>query len=245
MIRRTLITCAAAAAVLAGCGDNDVTRPVAPADTISVVFQDGFSPASSYYGTRDAILKDGPNPQLLNGNFGHLPVDTLGVVWLAGGLWERRLLVRFDLSSITDCSAVISARLRLSLEALDTSLAVTLAAYEATVPPAVPGSWHEGSGGVAGGVSWQTVDGSYPWNTAGGDVLGFLDLRLVGADSTVVFELPPERVNLWLNAPALNHGVLVVPGGHLSERYLLAYMRETPDIRRRPQLSIVYARGGG
>ena len=244
MIRRILFLCAvSSAAALAGCEDGDVTRPV-PSETVTIVFQDGGSPYASYYGTRDATLKDGPHPELANGNFGHLAVDTLGAVELPGGIWERRLLVRFDLSPITDCSAVVGARLKISFVAVDTNRTIALAAYEATVPAAIPASWDEGSGGLAGGVSWRTVDGSYPWDTPGGDIVALLDTREARADSSVVFELPAERVSAWLRDPALNHGVLVVPVGPSSQRYVLAYLRETPHIRRRPELSIEYVRAG-
>lgn len=237
-----MIFAAALALLLAGCGDDTVVDP--GSDTTTVAFRDGISPSLSYYGTRDAILKDGPSYGIRNGNFGDIPADTLGVVSLAGGIYERRLLARFDLTSITSCAAIYSARLTIHVDPVDTNRTVYLYAYEATVPPAIPGSWIEGTGDENSGASWLTVDGSYPWSSPGGNAVDLMAEGEVRADTTVSFDLPADRVMRWIKYPSTNHGVLIVPGISIGDRYLIARMRETPDIRLRPELVVRYRKSG-
>jgi hypothetical protein len=235
----TVIFCAA---ILNGCSGNETTAP-AP-DTITVAFRDGVDPSQNYYGTRDAMLKDGPTTELLNGNFGYMDIDTLGTVTLGAELFERRMILKFDLSPITDCASVYSASLTLSISREDTS-GITLAVYEATVPPAIPASWTEGLGGVAAGVSWQTVDGSYLWVSEGGDyLLPVMDIEPVGGDTTVTFELPADRVRRWIGYPYTNHGVLIRPLDNDEETFFRVYMRESVMPSLRPELIVRYRKSG-
>jgi hypothetical protein len=237
-----IILAAALSPLIAGCGDDTIVVPTA--DTTTVTFQDGISPSIAYYGTRDAMLKAGPDPDMNYGNFGDEPQDTLGVVRLGQGLYARRMIVRFDLTSVTSCAVLYSARLTIHIDPVDTNRAVDLYAYEATVPPAIPGSWKEGTGAEYSGVSWMTVDGTYPWTNPGGDVLDLMDERSVRADSAVVFDLSADRVKRWIDNPLTNHGVLVVTGIAIGEEYVIAHMRESTDIRLRPELTIKYRKAG-
>jgi hypothetical protein len=243
---RDLLILSAAVAILAalsgGCSEDGTTGP-AP-DTITVIFRDGSQPDEYYYGTRDAVLKDGPTTELINGNFGLRDVDTLGAVALSETIYERRLILRFDMSTVSDCASVYSAHLTLSISPGDTS-AIELAAYEADVPPAVPVSWAEGTGGTAGGVSWQTVDGTYPWTAEGGDYLTpVMDIESVRGDTTVTFELPADRVWRWMKYPQTNHGILVMPLESGEEGFMRVYMRESADPRLRPELVVRYRKSG-
>ena len=142
------------------------------------------------------------------------------------------------------CAELYSARLTIHVAPIDTNRTITLYAYEATVPPAILQSWTEGTGGVAAGVSWLTVDGTFDWIVAGGDALGLMDERQVRADTVAAFDLPADRVMRWIQDPPSNHGVLIAPGISIGERYLIAYMRETPIVRLRPELVVKYRKGG-
>ena len=97
-----------------GCSDTG-TSP-GDFDSVTVIFRDGAEPLPSWYGTRDAVIRNGPSPAIQETNMGTAPVDTLGAVDIGGTLFSRRLLVRFDLTSITDCAEVIEGRLTLHLE---------------------------------------------------------------------------------------------------------------------------------
>jgi hypothetical protein len=236
-----VIACSLCLAALAGCGDDE-TAPQGPADTIRVAFQDGVSPAASYRGTADAVLKDDPSPSAANKNFGALPSDTLGSVLLSTAYYERRLIVRMDISSITDCSSVISARLSIRVvpPAPDS---LTLRAHLINLPGWK--QWTEGFGGAANGVSWTTIDGAAPWQAPGGDFfIAVIDERTVSTDSVVTFTLSPALVMEWIRDPTSNHGVVIRTTDVTRSRYTTVFQREYGNAARRPRLEIDYLPGG-
>jgi hypothetical protein len=245
MKRKTLINImlsAAAAALFlsAGCSDNS-TSP-GGSDTVTVVFRDGASPIPSYLGTRDAVIKNGPGYDAQSGNYGTRPVDTLGIVNRGTTLFEQRLLLRFDMTSITDCGSLTSAVLTISVTPADTNHTVWLDAYEATVPATYPGSWVEGF--IDEGVTWRTVDGTFDWNSAGGDILDLLDTKEARADTVVTFELDAAVVENWVKRPWENHGVLIIPRTAGDAAFLYVYMRENTIVPLRPELHVKYLKGG-
>ena len=240
-----LILCAAAVpALLAGygCGSNS-TGPPDNTDTVTVIFRDGASPLPSYTGTSDAVIKDSHAWLTRSGNYGYRTVDTLGVVDIGGSLYEQRLLVRFDLTSITDCGTVISAFLTISVTPVDTSRTILLEAWETTVPATYPGSWVEGTP-TSDGVSWEYLDGVSDWTAAGGDVLELMDSREVRADTVVTFELDPARVQAWIKMEWQNHGMLLRPRTSGQVAFLYAHMRESAAAALRPELYVKYVKGG-
>ncbi len=229
-------------AVLAGCGGDEGLAPSGSSDTIRAAFQDGISPSASYRGTADAVLKNDPDPAAANANFGSAPSDTLGSVLLSTAFYERRLIVRMDLSSITDCSAVFSARLsiRVAPPAPD---AITLEARLINLPGWK--RWVEGFGGSAGGVSWSTIDGAVPWTLPGGDFFSsVIDEQTVSGDSVVTFSLSPAFVMEWIRNPASNHGIVIRSSDLSRARYAIVFLRESGIAARRPRLEIVYLPGG-
>lgn len=231
-----------AAALLSVVGCDDSTTSPGESDTITVVFRDGASPLPSYTGTRDAVIKDNPDHAARNGNYGTRPVDTLGVIDIGGSLYEQRMLVKFDLTSITDCGTLTGAALTINITPADTNDTVWLDVYEATVPATHPRSWVEGF--IDNGVSWLTVDGDFNWTTEGGDVLELLASKAVKADTVVTFDLDAAVVEDWVKRPWENHGVLLRPRTSGDEAFVYAYMRETTAISLRPELYIKYIKGG-
>jgi len=235
------IGCSFLLAALAGCGDDE-TAPQGPVDTIHVAFQDGLSPSASYRGTADGVLKDNPNPATANTNYGAAPSDTLGSVLLSTEFYERRLIVRMDISEITDCSSVISARLSISVvpPAPDS---LTLEARLVNLPGWK--QWTEGFGGAANGVSWITIDGTAPWESPGGDFFSaVIDEREVSTDSVVTFVLSPALVMEWIRYPSSNHGIVIKTTDVSRSRYTTAFQREYGNAARRPRLEIAYLPGG-
>ncbi len=228
-------------AALAGCGDDEIA-PSGSSDTIRVAFQDGVSPSASYRGTRDAVLKDDPDAGSEDVNFGSAPSDTLGAVPLSTAFYERRFIVRMDISSITDCSEVVSARLsiRVAPPAPDS---ITLEAHPINLPTWK--QWTEGSGGPQNGVSWSTIDGAMPWTVAGGDFFSsVLDERTVSSDSVATFSLSPALVMEWIRSPSSNHGIVIKTTDVSRARYAIVFEREYSGASRRPRLEIVYLPGG-
>jgi len=228
-------------AALAGCSDDELA-PSTGSDTIRVAFQDGVSPSASYRGTTDAVLKNDPDPAAANTNFGSVSSDTLGSVPLSTAFYERRLIVRMDISSITSCSAVISARLSIRVvpPAPDS---ITLEAHPVNLPTWK--QWTEGLGGVQNGVSWSTIDGAVPWTLAGGDFFAsVLDEQTVTGDSVVTFSLSPALVKEWILTPASNHGIVIKTTDVSRARYAIVFERENSRGARRPRLEIAYLPGG-
>lgn len=229
-------------AIFAGCAGDDELAPSPNSDTIRAAFQDGVSPSASYRGTKDAVLKDDPDPATANVNFGSVPSDTLGSVLLSTAFNERRLIVSMDISSITDCSAVVSARLSIHVTppAPDS---ITLEAHLVNLPPYK--QWAEGLGGLQNGVSWSTIDGAVPWTYDGGDYyLSVIDEQTVSSDSVVTFSLSPALVMEWIQTPSLNHGIVIKTTDVSRSRYAIVFEREFGASARRPRLEIAYLPGG-
>jgi hypothetical protein len=205
-------------------------------------FRDGVSPDSLYSGTRDAFLKEG-NP-LVNYNFGTNPFDTVGHLFLTDRYFERRQIIRFDITDITDCGDVLTAELRLHFSSMSPDT-LTLQAYEASVPEIVGASWLEGTGGLAAGVSWQTVEGAIPWETEGGDPVGLpIETVVTSQDTVASFLLPNSLVLRWIEEPESNHGVVIGALNRGVEEYIILHTRESLEADQRPRLSIEYLRGG-
>jgi hypothetical protein len=227
--------------ILAGCSDEG-TAPAGSTDTIRVAFQDGISPSASYRGTADATLKNDPSPAAANINYGALPSDTVGSVLLSSAFYERRLIVRMDITSITSCSVVIAARLSIHI-APPAPDSITLGAHLVNLPDWK--QWTEGLGGPAAGVSWSTIDGAMPWTAAGGDFFGSaVDERTVSSDSVVTFSLSPALVLDWIQTPSSNHGIIIKTTDVSRARYTTVFEREAGIAARRPRLEIAYLPGG-
>jgi len=228
-------------AAIAGCSDDELA-PATPSDTTRVAFQDGVSPAASYGGTEDAVLKDDPDPAAANVNYGSMPSDTLGAVPLSTAIYERRLIVRMDLTSITDCSEVVSARLVIRIAPLAPA-SMTLEAHAVNL--STWKRWTEGFGGSAAGVSWITIDGADPWQTQGGDYLStILDARTVSSDSSVTFALSPALVEEWIRTPSSNHGIIIKTANAAGAAHTVVFQSEAGLAARRPRLEIAYLPGG-
>ena len=223
-----------------GCSDSTLNSP---SDLIEMEFQDGVDPNPSYDGTRDAVLKNGPVSDIFNGNFGTAPLDTLGLVEVAGELYERRLIIRMDLSEISSCAAVHEATitLRLTPESGDTLI---LEAYE-VLEPAPRETWDEGAGGVGEGVSWSTYDGSDAWDVPGGDIGAepvFSDT--VTSDSLITVVVPNDLALRWVKNPSTNHGLIIRSVTTQDETFRLVHMRESASPASRPRFFLVYEKGG-
>ena len=244
MGRRGGLTIASLAlAALAACADNDSVYPTASGDTVTAVFQDGAHPDESYGGTRDAFLKDGPTNDFRNRCYGNVPFDTVGAASLAGSPYERRIVVKMDLSSITDCASVLFSSLSIAFESAPPE-SITLEMHR-IVRPSSSATWLEGMDGIQNGVSWLTVDGEESWAAPGGDfeVVPLHRARIAG-DTVVAFPVPPALARDWILAPATNHGVLLRSAEFPSGRSVLAHLRETFNPAARPRLSVTYLRGG-
>lgn len=235
---------AASLCILPSCSEDDSSMFFDPSSRLqNMAFQDGIAPDSSYSGTRDAFLKEGS--PFSNVNFGTVPQDTIGHLYLTDRLYERRFIVRFDLTAISDCGEVLSAELELHFGPISADT-LEIQAYEVTVPEILVTSWPEGIGGEFGGVSWLYADeGSVEWNAEGGDIIGPpIASTAVAADTVISFTLPNALVLDWIKKPAENHGVVVRLAGTLSQEFLVLHTRESLVLHARPKLAVEYLKGG-
>ena len=162
---------------------------------------------------------------------------------------ERRGLVHFDLSSIPDGSVVSDARLVLTVAQTSTGdLPVEI--------HRVTAGWSEGASDPAGGEGGGTTAGTgdvtwshrdYPgvtWTAAGGDfAAGASATATAGASGTTVTWTSAEvegDVQGWVDAPATNHGwILVAPGAGLGQAKRFA-SRHVATAAQRPRLRITF-----
>jgi hypothetical protein len=228
---------------LSGCSEDSDSIFFDPSSRLEeILFQDGIFPDSEYSGTRDAFLKEG-NP-FNNHNFGITPLDTIGHLYLTDSYFERRFIIRFDLTEITDCGEVLSAELQLHFSS-PSSDTLTLEAYEVTVPEILGTSWLEGTGGIFGGVSWLYPDGTTQWDTEGGNPVGPpVETVAASVDTLISFILPNSLVLGWIEDPETNHGVVIRLAETVSEEFLILHTRESLVLDERPLLAIEYLRGG-
>lgn len=236
--------------LLFGCSDDEGLpyQPSGP-DTLSAEFRDGALPYQAYFGTRDAVIKNGPAISVKHANFGSAQADTVGLVMLPEGLFERRLVIRFDLSIITSCREVVEAKLSLGLDPSPGDT-VTFFAYRLNTPAELPDSWTEGDGHgqwePVAGVCWDYASETSQWNDPGGDyITPRLTSQSAVEDSVITFDLPPAMVEGWIEVPGANDGVIIMTPETAEEKFRVFYSREHPEIDLRPSLTIKYIGGGG
>ncbi|MBD3178664.1 MAG: DNRLRE domain-containing protein [Candidatus Latescibacteria bacterium] len=243
-MRRQIILILTLALFLAvgGCGEDDsgVLSGEEP-DTMVMVFRDGVSPFPSYSGTRDAVIKNSTAEQLRNLNWGEMQQDSMGSRVLASGNYQMRLLIRWDLSSISSCEKVLEAELTLNLHP-DSGDSVTFMMYRLDVPDNIPDSWTEGTGkgDYKTGVCWDYATDATPWDNPGSDYLapGLFSIQ-TGADSTASFNLPSGIVEDWIRNPLDNDGIIIKPD-YLSSGYRIVRLSENSDPDLRPRLTVRY-----
>ena len=223
-----------------GCSESS---PYEPPALIEVEFQDGVLPHPAYAGTRDAIMKDSDVSDISNGNFGPEPHDTLGLVEAGGEFFERRLIIRMDISETSGCAAVHEATITLTITPV-TGDTLILETYEALEPARREG-WDEGTGGVGGGVSWLTYDGSNTWDVPGGSIGAVpVSTDTVAADSLVTIAVPNDLAFRWIKEPWTNHGLIIKSVTTQRETFRIVHMRESASPASRPRFVLSYEKGG-
>jgi hypothetical protein len=167
----------------------------------TITFQDGVAPTSSYVGTRDVTVTDfnyvdpvrDPNT---NYNTNLLTVDAFP--------GRKTILLRFDLSSLAPGTTVNSVNLQLR---------VTDDSPQTAEVHAVLKSWSET------GATWNQAAPGVGWGLSGASESG-VDFSPPAAGSfnapaigVVNVPLTPSVVQGWVNTPASNQGVIILPAG--------------------------------
>jgi len=186
-------------------------------------FQDGNFPTVAYAGTRDTSI-DSVDEDL---NFG------TAAVWGADGRITTSAiggLVRWDVSSLSQGSAVQSASI--TLDVTNTS-DDTYEIYALLQPWQETGAtWNQ----FATGEDWQSP-GARSSSDRGSVVLGSVTATTFG---TITIELNQAGVTIvqsWINDPSTNHGLLFADYTN-SSNHVEFSSRETLNVAARPKLTI-------
>jgi hypothetical protein len=193
---------------------------------------------------RDATLIESTDGHLANGAG---PVFFVGRTGQSAD-FRRRALVAFDVTAaLPDGAVVTSAALQLVLTPSNATLAdVTL--HRVLTPWSEGPTAASGGGGapaVTGDVTWIHTDyDDELWGDPGGDfAVQASGVAAVGAAGTFVWSSTPglvADVQSWLDAPASNHGWILMgdeTSPSTSKRFV---SRESPDAAMRPQLLVEY-----
>jgi len=195
---------------------------------------------------RDATLIESPEGELANGKG---PVVFAGRTGQTDGSLRRALLF-FDVAdSLPGGAWVTSVELRLALTPSNPEL-VDLSLHRVLSP------WSEGPSAASGGSGAPALPGdatwvhtSYDsgfWSHPGGDFDPSPSaLTAVGDAATVVWSSTPDLVadvQDWLDAPASNHGWLLLGGEDAPSTSKRFVSREDPSEALRPRLVVEYRR---
>ena len=222
------------------------------------VFQDGFL---GYTGTRDADMRGNAQnptgPPIREWNQGKQEVVRTGRRVPHKSTDEiYRSLLKFDLTALTDPSAVLNAYLELtSTTHGDANENVFFNASNSLYTVLRP--WGEGTGltraPAQGEVSWTYAAFPVPWAIPGAGsasdnapnadhmaspLVQKIVTNQAGYHTVWSSEAFVELVKLWIERPDLNHGLLLRADDESLQHPLVIASRENADILMRPRLVI-------
>lgn len=219
----SLVASGALAFASHGCEDGDDDAVFARAGgPVTVSFQDGQAPTSSYAGTRDTML-DGDSPTAKNGADSSLSVEADT---------EVLALLSWDLSAAIPTTAIVESA-SITLEISDKS-PETFSLYEARRP------WNEAN------ATWNVWNTGSSWQTAGGYGVGDRGTVALGSFSAadtgaVTFSLNAAGVALvqqWVANPGSNRGFFLDGAGTSNRLEFRA--SEYGTKAKRPRLSVTW-----
>jgi hypothetical protein len=225
-----------------------IDAPACPAPTgATATKQFGARSGATETPSTDTFISDDDNQD--THNFGSL--DKLFVCYqcscttdcesISGGDDDVRTLLRFELAAgILPCSRVDRAILYLN------TTDDNLGGGSSVVVYALTESWTEGTGALATGTegtaSWNERMTGLPWVDDGagpGSRIGTEIARFQPTGTNMGYAVDlTEGVQRWVNAPANNHGMVLVVTGSTSDVHF--FSRESADASRRPGLVVTY-----
>jgi len=190
---------------------------------VTISFQDGVAPTSSYAGTTDASIKQATPTT----NYGS--TTTLEPDGDAGSGTDKSGLVRWQLSGIPAGSIVQSASITFQITDPTTE---TFNVYKLLRP------WTESQ------VTWQNAATGTPWATAG--AMGATDRGAIvgtvtGSNGTKTITLNSAGLSMvqsWMDG-GTNAGVVIAHATNANAIYFATSEHATPSFR--PRLNITYA----
>ncbi|NUQ65488.1 MAG: DNRLRE domain-containing protein, partial [Pirellulales bacterium] len=197
-----------------------------PSAAVTVSFQNGAFPSTSYTGTRDTKIRSN-YPTTVYGSNNKLELD---------GKPDFSSLIRWDLSSIPADATITSAAI--TVYVVEPSLA-SFELYE------LKRAWNETE------TTFQRATSAQAWQVAGASgaadrgstVLGAVSARAIGLQTFTLNAAGVSVIQAWLASPALNHGFILQDYADASTDDLDFRSREAKVIQERPRLSITYVPG--
>ncbi|MBC7262836.1 MAG: DNRLRE domain-containing protein [Chloroflexi bacterium] len=191
-----------------------------PGDVYTITFRNGVCPNSGYTGTVDTYIA----VDLYN----HEGETVLNVANNGG----RRALLRFDLSQHIPATAVIlGARLTLRVNYATGSGNTIIKSYQ------ILRHWEPQE------VRWEYASEGVPWGSPG---CNSSEDRSMSPSFSVNVTAPGEytwdvtdMVQLWVNDPAVNHGVILIGEGS-GGSVTWAFASSESALEIRPRLQVVY-----
>ncbi len=208
-------------------GSVDVVALETDSGSTAASFQDGVD---DYVGTRDSYISDWGETS----NYG---TESLGYVE-----YTRPSVISWDLSSLSGAGTIESATVQLSLVKTETIPITYTNSFEVTAYP-LKQPWTEG------GVTWQTTDGTTPWDAHGAEGAGDRGVLVGTAEVPKPVEgasTYPLLINLnadgltylqnGIDNPSENFGFIFVNEENTERRYCM--MRERSTVEWHPKLTI-------
>jgi len=239
MKRSTVLSLLAAAIVLviSSCSGKGNSGPSGADGGYVLTFQTGVQPYTSYAGTTDTRIANGP---YINSNFGATQNVITGSTSYP---MKYRYLVRFDLSGVIPSTATVSKAYLTLYTGITIYGNFTLSAYRLT------SSWDQGTALVytdpADGATWNNKTTSAAWGTPGGDfnasAVSDAVTPAAGFEQPFTLELDASMVQSWLSSPANNYGVILIGSQESAavDNYTTVYTAEFPtDPLKRPKLTV-------
>jgi hypothetical protein len=157
-------------------------------------------PASS--GTDTTIRSDQPDTN-------YATTATLKVGTLGG--YAGHGLLQFDLSSIPQSAVVTGGTLSLWVAVDNATASGTLCVYR------VKQNWTES------GATWNSYDGTNPWNTAGAYSVDDVEQTSIGCKTTTASQAVDSKIDITLSAPEIQE---MLVGLWTNRGFLLRYVQE-------------------
>jgi hypothetical protein len=214
-----------------------------PPHTAMIILKNGTAPTPTPTSTPSPTAEPVPVTVTLNAsadaqikyNANNGGADTELQIYVSG-YPERRVVTKFDLSSIPAGKTITQATLRLNCYAVYNT--VTGEVHRSTK------QWVEGTGNynysATNGVTWTKYNSSSNWTTAGGDydttVSGTATISTTGWKEWTITGL----VQSWYNGTYTNNGLELVQPFNNYYAYAMFRSREYSDSSLRPQLVITY-----
>lgn len=215
----------AVAAVMFSCKGAAGPTGADGAGWLSMSFQEGALPDSSYTGAEDNRIWSGANAAV---NYSTNVYLQLGY---SAASEAKRALIRFDISAIPYNATIQKATLTMFCDGVYTG-STAFALYKV-----ITHTWVENQS------TWNNYATASAWTTAGGNydatALG-ADVRTGTVNAFYSWDISKAAVQDWLTTPANNRGMIMKSSNEATQNESSFYSAKSATIMSRPKLTVYY-----